>query len=136
LSVDAAAVDDPAAAVAVAELVTSAASAAAVEDAGAPTTSTPSSSAAAVGAYSLAGAVVVVADVSTSLGPTEAAAGTAVWKPSSMNPNVRGFVTVAIVLAPSVEKAFVGGGMKKAPVTDTGVGVEAVGLGTGSSWPS
>lgn len=135
MSVDAAAVDDPVTAVAVAagEFVTSAA-----VYAGALTASTtPSSSATAVGAYSPAGTV-VVAYVSTSLGPTEAAAGTAVWTPSSMNPNVRGFVTVAILLKPSVGGALVGGGLKKAPVTDTPseAGVEIVGLGAGSSWPS
>lgn len=130
LSVDAAAVDDLAAA---GELVTSAA-----VYAGAPTASTiPSSSAAAVGAYFPAGAVVVVADVSTSLSPTEAAAGTAVLTPSSMNSNVRGLVTVAIILKPSVGGALVGGGLKKAPVTDTPSDAEVVvGLGIGSSWPS
>lgn len=124
--------DDAAAAVAAGELVTSA-----VVDVGAPTASaTPSSAAVAVGAYPPAGVVVVVvADVSTSLGPTEAAAGNAVWKPSSMNPNVRGFVTVATVLKPPVGGAPVGGGMKNAPLTDTAseAGVEVVGLGTGSS---
>lgn len=131
MSVDAAAVDDLAAA---GELVTSAA-----VYAGAPTASTipSSSSAAAVGAYFPAGAVVVVADISTSLGPTEAAAGTAVLTPSSMNSNVRGLVTVAIILKPSVGGALVGGGLKKAPVTDTPSDAEVVvGLGIGSSWPS